>query len=65
MSQPAHLTEMSSKSITKRIKITKNGKIVRRRTGVGHFRTRKNKKMNRDSKKTRGLDMSLKTLKAY
>lgn len=56
---------MPSKSFSKRIKITKNGKIVRRRMGVNHFRTRKNKKMNRDAKKTRGLDMSLKTLKAY
>jgi ribosomal protein L35 len=56
---------MPSKSFTKRIKITKNGKIVRRRMGVNHFRTRKNKKMNRDAGKTRGLDMSLKTLKAY
>lgn len=55
----------SSKSLTKRIKITRNGKVVRRRTGVGHFRTRKNSKMNRDAGKTRGLDMSLKTLKAY
>ena len=56
---------MPSKSFTKRIKITKNGKIVRRRMGVNHFRTRKNSKMNRDAGKTRGLDMSLKTLKAY
>jgi ribosomal protein L35 len=56
---------MPSKSFTKRIKITKNGKIVRRRMGVGHFRTRKNSKMNRDAGKSRGLDMSLKTLKAY
>jgi ribosomal protein L35 len=57
--------DMSSKSLTKRIKITRNGKIVRRRMGVGHFRTRKNSKMNRDSRSTRGLNMSLKTLKNY
>ena len=56
---------MPSKSFTKRIKITKNGKIVRRRGGVGHFRTRKTSKMNRDANQSRGLDMSLKTLKAY
>ena len=56
---------MPSKSFSKRIKITKNGKIVRRRMGVGHFTTRKTSKMNRDAGKARGLDMSLKTLKAY
>lgn len=56
---------MASKSLTKRIKITRNGKIVRRRMGVSHFRTRKDSKMNRDSRATRGLDMSLKTLKNY
>ena len=53
---------MPSKSVTKRIKITKNGKIVRRRTGVSHFKTRKNTKMNRDSRKSRSLDMPLKTI---
>ena len=53
---------MPSKSVTKRIKITKNGKIVRRRGGVGHFKTRKSSKMNRDSRKSRSLDMPLRTL---
>jgi len=53
---------MPSKSVTKRIKITKNGKIVRRRTGVSHFKTRKSSKMNRDSRKSRSLNMSLKTI---
>ena len=33
---------LSSKSFSKRIKITKNGKIVRRAMGVNHFKTRKN-----------------------
>ncbi len=53
---------MPSKSVQKRIKITKNGKIVRRRTGVSHFKTRKSSKMNRDSRKSRSLDMPLKTI---
>ncbi len=56
---------MASKSLTKRIRITRNGKIVRRRMGASHFRTRKATKMNRDVRNTRGLDMSLKTLKNY
>jgi ribosomal protein L35 len=56
---------MPSKSFSKRIKITKNGKIVRRRMAVNHNRTRQNTKTNRNAGKSRGLDMSLKTLKAY
>jgi ribosomal protein L35 len=53
---------MPSKSFTKRIRVTKNGKIVRRRMGVNGFKTRKSTKMNRDARKSRSLDMSLKTL---
>lgn len=55
----------SSKSLTKRLKITKNGKVVRRRMGVSHFRTRKSSKTNREGRTMRGLNISLKTLKAY
>lgn len=55
----------SSKSFTKRIKITKNGKIVRRRMATDHFRTRKTTKTNRDARKSRGLDFPMKTLLNY
>jgi ribosomal protein L35 len=61
----AQFNIMASKSFTKRIRITKNGKIVRRRMAVGHTRTRRTTKMNRDASKSRSLNMSLKTLKAY
>lgn len=54
-----------SKSLSKRIRITKNGKIVRRPMGVDHFRTRTNAKGVRGKRKTRSLDFSLKTLKNY
>lgn len=56
---------MATKSFTKRIKITKNGKVVRRRMAVDHFKTRKSTKMNRNSRKTRTLGMSMKTLLNY
>lgn len=56
---------MASKSFTKRIRITKNGKVVRRRMAVDHFRTRKSTKMNRDASKTRELDLPMKTLLNY
>jgi len=32
------------KAVSKRIKITKTGKIIRRKMGVGHFRAKKTNK---------------------
>ena len=33
---------LNSKSFSKRIRITRNGKAIRRPMGVNHFKTRKN-----------------------
>jgi ribosomal protein L35 len=44
------------KSITKRIRVTKNGKVVRRPMGTDHFRTRKETKNIKSKSKNRGLD---------
>lgn len=57
--------EPMNKSLSKRIRITKNGKIVRRPMAVDHFRTRTNAKGVRNKRKSRSLDFSLKTLKNY
>jgi ribosomal protein L35 len=54
-----------SKSITKRVKFTKNGKVVRRPMAVGHFRTRHNAKTIRNKRKSRSLDFPMKTLLNY
>ncbi|HVN26487.1 MAG TPA: 50S ribosomal protein L35 [Candidatus Paceibacterota bacterium] len=54
-----------SKSLSKRIKITKNGKIVRRRMAVDHFRTSKSTKVNRNSTKLLSLNYPLKKLLSY
>lgn len=51
-----------NKSISKRLKITKNGKVVRRPMGVNHFRTRKSTKNVRSKRKTLSLDVSLKSM---
>ncbi len=56
---------MSSKSFTKRIRITKNGKVVRRPMAVDHFKTRKSTKTNRNSRKTLGLNFPMKKLLNY
>jgi ribosomal protein L35 len=54
-----------TKSLSKRIRITKNGKIVRRRMGVDHFKTRHSTKSNRNSRKTLSLNHPMKQLLNY
>lgn len=47
---------MSVKSIEKRLRVTKNGKVVRRPMGVDHFKTRKSNKSLRNKRKSRSLN---------
>ncbi len=54
-----------SKSVLKRIRITKNGKVVRRPMAVDHFRTRKNGAGVQRKRRSMGLDYPLKKLKNY
>ena len=54
-----------NKSVTKRLRITKNGKTVRRPMGVSHFRTRTTAKSIRNKRKSRPLGLSMKTIKNY
>ncbi|MBI2888465.1 MAG: 50S ribosomal protein L35 [Candidatus Liptonbacteria bacterium] len=54
-----------SKSVSKRIRFTKNGKIVRRPMAVDHFRTRQTSKSIMNKRKTRSLDYPLKTIINY
>jgi len=46
------------KSITKRFKITKTGKILRRTTGLDHYRAKKSGKKIRRSRKWKRLSKS-------
>ncbi len=39
------------KSIKKRFKITKNGKVLRRQTGLNHYRAKKSGKYKRKKRK--------------
>ncbi|MCL5733889.1 MAG: 50S ribosomal protein L35 [Patescibacteria group bacterium] len=48
-----------SKSFTKRIRITKNGKVIRRPMGVDHFRMSKPKKLRRSKRKNTPLKTHL------
>lgn len=46
-----HTKLKTKKSITKRFKITKTGKILRRPTGLDHYRAKKSGKKIRQSRK--------------
>ena len=54
-----------AKSVQKRIRVTRNGKIVRRPMAVNHFRTRKNGKGVQRKRKTMSLDYPMKKLASY
>ena len=54
-----------AKSVSKRIRITKNGKAVRRPMAVDHFRTRKNGRKIQGQRKNRSLDYPLRKLTNY
>ncbi len=54
----------TNKSLSKRIRVTKTGKIMRRRMGVNHFKTRKNANGIRRKRTTLALDMTAKRLAA-
>ncbi|MGB7957249.1 MAG: 50S ribosomal protein L35 [Minisyncoccia bacterium] len=54
-----------SKALAKRIKITKNGKIVRRAMANDHFRTRKNGTSIQKKRKTRSLDYPIRKIINY
>jgi large subunit ribosomal protein L35 len=42
---------MARKSVTKRIKITGSGKVLRRKMGLSHFRAKKTGKQKRGKRK--------------
>lgn len=55
----------TSKSISDRIKITRTGKVQRRSMALGHNRSSKKRGVILNRKKSRGLNISLKTVKKY
>jgi ribosomal protein L35 len=54
-----------SKALAKRVKITKNGKIVRRAMGIDHFRTRKNASTIQKKRKSRSLNYPIRKIINY
>jgi ribosomal protein L35 len=56
---------LTTKSFSKRIRITKNGKAIRRKMGVNHFKTRKNANGIRSKRNTLTLNMTNKQISAF
>jgi len=54
-----------SKALSKRVKITKNGKIVRRAMANDHFRTRKNAAAIQRKRRPRGLNYPIRKIINY
>lgn len=54
-----------TKSSSKRIRITKNGKVVRRPMAAGHNRTRKSTKLIKSKAKGKGLNYPKKRILNY
>ncbi len=54
-----------AKSVSKRIRITKNGKMLRRPMGVNHFKTRKTGRGIQNKRKMLSLDESLRSITNY
>lgn len=41
---------MAKKSYTKRVRVTKTGKLLRRKKGLGHSKTKKNQKLIKNNR---------------
>ena len=48
----------TNKSYTKRLKVTRNGKILARKTGQSHFNAQESGKTNLAKKRTQKIQMS-------
>ena len=55
----------TTKSLSKRIRVTRTGKIIRRLMATDHFRTRKSAKQIRNRKKGTSLDHPRKAILNY
>ncbi|MBI3589219.1 MAG: 50S ribosomal protein L35 [Candidatus Liptonbacteria bacterium] len=56
------MANKTSKSLTKRIRITRTGKLIRRKMGIDHFKTNKTKKVRRQMRNNRSLGYSVKKM---
>lgn len=55
----------TNKSYTKRIKVTKNGKIVTRKPGQGHFNAKESGNTSMKKKRSETITLSQKTKRRF
>lgn len=55
----------TNKSYTKRLKVTKNGKIIARKPGQNHFNAKARRQNQLAKKRTGSFDMSNKEINRY
>ena len=59
------MAQKTNKSYKKRLKITKKGKVVQRRPGMGHFNAKESRKGQLKKKRTKDFNIDKKTLGHY
>jgi len=55
----------TNKSFTKRLKMTKKGKIVARRPGLNHFNAKMSRKSELNKKKTQNVSLDSKVIQRF
>ncbi len=55
----------TNKSYSKRLKVTRKGKVIQRIAGMGHYNAKESRKKQLARKRTRIFRVSKKTLKHY
>jgi ribosomal protein L35 len=59
------MSQKTNKSYKKRLRITKKGKVVQRRPGMGHFNAKESRKGQLKKKRMKDFSIDKKTLKHY
>jgi len=55
----------TNKSFTKRLKVTKTGKIIARKPGLNHFNAKMSRSSELDKKRTQNISLSKKVIQRF
>jgi ribosomal protein L35 len=55
----------TNKSLTKRLKVTKNGKIMARKPGFNHFNAKQSRSKQLNGKKMQTINLSNKNIRTF
>ncbi|MBP9711011.1 MAG: 50S ribosomal protein L35 [Candidatus Pacebacteria bacterium] len=55
----------TNKSFTKRLKITKNGKVIARKPGQNHFNAKESRSSQMDGRRSQSLNLSKQVTQRY